>query len=175
VRLPASAGRRKTDFLLRLPEQEPFPADCLRCDDGTTACACSSGCRPPPLQTVAAELIWKNHPLGQVTLPSCPRRVRAAADPADADPVRTPGGPERWPADVSWRRSAGPDRHRPARSATSLAPVVDLGLHVQFPGGARRLLPDVPVQLSSSQLGRASVAHRGARKFHAAIGTWLTT
>src|SRR5437016_4686401 len=56
LRLPAGAGRRKADFALRLPGQEPLPAENLRRQEADDRYRISF--RLPPLTaTAAAEVL----------------------------------------------------------------------------------------------------------------------
>src|SRR5438270_2280875 len=60
LRLPASRGRRKADFFLRLPEREPVPAESLRRDEGDDRCRLFFRLPTPPA-TVTADLLWLSH------------------------------------------------------------------------------------------------------------------
>src|SRR5947209_16922537 len=68
VRLAASTPRRKTDFHLRLPGQDPLPAEALRRQEGEELHRVQFRLPPPPA-TATADLFWRNHLLGQITLP----------------------------------------------------------------------------------------------------------
>src|SRR4051812_168492 len=68
LRLPPSASRRKGDFVLRLPGRQPIPAEQLRRQEGDERFAILFRL-PPPSATVAAEILYRNHLLGQLTLP----------------------------------------------------------------------------------------------------------
>src|SRR5437016_3091742 len=67
VRLPAAA-RQKSDFQLRLPGPVCIPVEQLRREDGTERHHLFFRFAPPA-QTVAAEVLWRTCPLGQLTLP----------------------------------------------------------------------------------------------------------
>src|SRR5580704_16641060 len=58
VRVPASAGRRKGDFFLRVPGQDDVPADKLGREDSDDRCRVFFRL-PAPEQDVTAELIWR--------------------------------------------------------------------------------------------------------------------
>src|SRR5262249_4873357 len=68
VRLAPSTPRRKGDFQLRLPGQELQPAECLRRQEEDHLHRVYFRLSPPT-STVTADLLWRNHVLGQVTLP----------------------------------------------------------------------------------------------------------
>src|SRR5262245_17749459 len=59
---------RKGDFALRLAGCEPLPADGLRRDDADDRHRLFFRFPPPPT-TTTAELLWRGHALGQLTLP----------------------------------------------------------------------------------------------------------
>src|ERR1700722_12769624 len=68
LRLSAATGRRKSDFLLRLPGQDPVVAEQLRRLE--TEDRYRIGFRlPPPGLTVTAEILYRDHVVGQLTLP----------------------------------------------------------------------------------------------------------
>src|SRR5438270_9120186 len=58
LRLPPSAGRRKADFLLRLPGQEPLPADDLRKQEGEDRFRVLFRL-PPVAAATKVELLWR--------------------------------------------------------------------------------------------------------------------
>src|SRR5947207_13308328 len=68
LRLPVPSARRKADFALRLAGQQPQPIDMMRRQE--TEDRYRLTCRiPPPDQPTTAELLWRNHVMGQLTLP----------------------------------------------------------------------------------------------------------
>src|SRR5438093_816326 len=67
VRLQTPSTRRKTDFHLRLPNQEPIPAESLRPEEEDRHRLFFR--LATPAQTTVAELLWKERVLGQLTLP----------------------------------------------------------------------------------------------------------
>src|SRR5262245_42264902 len=67
LRLPTSA-RRKSDYQLRLPGQEPLPAESLRRQENEEN-HCVLFRLPPPSEAVTADLLFRSHVLGQLTLP----------------------------------------------------------------------------------------------------------
>src|SRR5947209_15730954 len=64
LRLPPSASRRKADFQLRLPNQEPVPAEQLRRQEGEERYRISFRLAPPAA-SVDGELVYREHVLGQ--------------------------------------------------------------------------------------------------------------
>jgi hypothetical protein len=61
-------ARRKADYGLRLTGHDPLPADSLRRDESDGRYRLFFRF-PPPRVTTTAELLWKGHTLGQLTLP----------------------------------------------------------------------------------------------------------
>src|SRR5438445_7450466 len=68
VRLPSSSARRKGDFQIHLPDQPPQPAESLRRAENEDRHRLLFRLPPPPT-TTAAEVLWRDHSLGQLTLP----------------------------------------------------------------------------------------------------------
>src|SRR5207253_10193755 len=64
--------RRKEDFLLRIPGQEPVPLDNLRREESQEHYRLYFRL-PPPAQTTNAEVVWRHHRLGELTLAIVPR------------------------------------------------------------------------------------------------------
>src|SRR5438309_6630314 len=72
VRLPPSSPRRKSDFHLRLGRQESIAPESLRREEGEERQRLAFRFTPPG-HTVVAELLCRNHLLGQLTLPALSR------------------------------------------------------------------------------------------------------
>ena len=68
ARLPGSSVRRREDFLLRIPGREPVPLDNLRREEAQERYRLFFRL-PPPQQTTNAEVVWRHHRLGEMTLP----------------------------------------------------------------------------------------------------------
>ena len=68
LRLPPSASRRKADFQLRVFDREPVPAEKLSRQDGDDRFRVSFRLTPPGA-TASVELLYRDHVLGQLTLP----------------------------------------------------------------------------------------------------------
>src|SRR4051794_4523541 len=65
LRLPPGAGRRKNDFLLRLPGQDPAPADQLRKLEQEDRHRATFRV-PPPGAAVQAEILYRDRVLGKL-------------------------------------------------------------------------------------------------------------
>src|SRR5580765_2664380 len=68
ARVPASAERRKDEFILRIPGREPVPLDSFRKDETLDRHRLFFRFAPPS-QTAIAEVIWRHHRLSELTLP----------------------------------------------------------------------------------------------------------
>src|SRR2546423_14796133 len=68
-RTPAS--RRKADYQLRVDRRESVPAESLHKDEAADIHRVFFRL-PPPKQATTVELLWRQHTLGQLTLPVPP-------------------------------------------------------------------------------------------------------
>jgi len=176
VRVPASAGRRKTDFLLRVPGRDAVPADKLGRDE------CDERCRvffrlPAPAQNTTVELIWRSHILGRLSLP-CLGRDEFIQRLSLQMPTLSVRLGEQTVACQTFvaTQCQGLVATAVLTSPTSLVPVLDLGLRVEFHSERGGASHTVPVQLCSSQLkGKQALVTVAPRKFPRRIGTWLAT
>jgi len=176
VRVQASAGRRKTDFFLRIPGQEPVPADKLGRDDAEDCCRVFFRLPAPP-RDMTVELIWRTHVLGHLVLPCLSREefVRRLELQMPTLSVRLGEQTVACQTFVATQ-CKGLLATAVLTSPTSLAPVLDLGLRVEFRSERGGACHSVPVQLCSSQLrGRQALLTVAPRKFPRRIGTWLAT
>ena len=179
LRLPASrpAAARPTSSSA-LPGRDPVPAETAPPPGRPTTATASSSASPPPGETVTAELLWRDH----VARPahaavSEPRRVPPEPAAADADAVRPPGRARASPARRSSpRQCQGLLASAVLTSPTSLVPLLDLDLQVEFRCERGGAAIRVPVRLCSSQLaGRQALVTVVPRRFPRRIGTWLAT
>jgi hypothetical protein len=176
LRLPAAGGRRKADFLLRLPGREPVPAELLRREEDDDRYRIHFRL-PPPAQTVTAELLWKAHPLGQLVLPVLGRAefVQRLSLQMPTLSVRLGEQTVACQTFVSTQ-CQGLMASALLSNATSLVPLWDLGLRVEFRSERGGPVQNVPVQLSSSQLkGRQALVTVVPRRFPRRMGAWLAT
>jgi len=173
LRLPQSAGRRKTDFLLRLAGPDPVPADDLRRLDADNHFRISYRVEPPGT-TTTAEVLYRNHVLGQLTLPYLGRDdflqgVRLQLATLN---VRLEN------QSVSCRtfvasQCKGLIANGVLVSPTSLVPLLDLDLIVEFRNERSGVCQTLPVRLCSSQLaGRHALVTVAPHRFPRRIGSW---
>jgi hypothetical protein len=169
-------GRRKADFFLRLPDREPVPAESLRRDEADDRCRLFFRLQTPP-QTMPAELLWRNHTLGQLTLPILSREDFLQRLTLQMPTLSVFLGEQSVACQTFVATQCrGLIATALLSSATSLAPVHDLGLQVEFRcergGPAQR----VAVQMTSSQLrSKQALLTVQPRKFPRRIGTWIAT
>jgi hypothetical protein len=176
LRLSASSSRRKADYQLRVPGLELVPAEQLRrqeADDHYRVCFRLS----PPGATVNAELLYRDHVLGQVTLPLLTREefIQGLRLQMPTLFVRLGQANVACQTFVS-SQCKGLLASAVLTSPTSLVPLLDLDLQVEFRcerGGAPYR---VPATLCSSQLaGRQALLTVVPRRHPRRIGSWVAT
>ena len=176
LRLPASTGRRKADFHLRLPSQEPIPAEQLRRQENDDRYRVTFRL-PPPGVTVTAEILFRDSVLGQVNLPHLGRDDFFRGLRLEMPTLFVRVGPESVACQTFvTSQCRGLLASVVLLSPTSLVPLLDMGLAVEFrcerTGSAHR----VPASLCSSQLaGRKAVVTVAPRKYPRRLGTWTAT
>ena len=175
LRLPA-ASRRKGDFELRLAGQDPLPADSLRRDEGDDRHRLFFRLPPPP-RTTTAELLWKGHSLGQLTLPVIDAGTFLAGLRLQLPTLAARLGEQSVACQTFVATQCkGLVASALLVSPTSLAPLADLGLRVEFRSERDGSVFDVPVPLCSSQLaGRQALVTAVPPRFPRRIGTWTAT
>jgi hypothetical protein len=175
LRLPTVA-RQKGDFQLRLPGPVIFPAENLRREEGSERHHLFFRLPPIP-ETVTAEILWRNCLLGQLTLPMLTRDefIRQLRLQLPTLFVRLGDQSVACQTFVSTQ-CKGLLASAVLTSITSLVPLLDLGLQVEFRSERGGAVHTVPAQLCSSQLsGRQALVTVVPRRFPRRIGTWLVT
>ncbi len=176
VRLPSSATRRKSDFLLRVPGHEPVPAESLRPPEQDEQHRVVFRL-PTPGSTTVAEVLWRDHVLGQLTLPALSREdfLKNLRLQMPTLFVRIADETVACQTFVSTQ-CRGLMLSCLVTSPTSLAPLLDMDLQVELRnerGGTPHL---VPARLCSSQLGgRQALLTVIPRRFPRRIGSWTVT
>jgi hypothetical protein len=177
LRLPTAASRRKPDFQLRLPYRALQPADSLRRLDRDDLYRLAFRVTPPPATTVNADLLWRNGVRGQLTLPHLSRddfveNVRLQLPTTFARLGTESVACQTYVAS----QCKGLLASAILTSPTSLVPLLDMDLHVEFRnerGGPAQLITP---RLSSSQLaGRQALVVVAPRRFPRKIGSWIVT
>lgn len=177
VRLQASTGRRKADFLLHLPEKKAsYPPEQMRREDADDRWRLFFRL-PVPGHTTAAELVWRGQrSLGQITLPVLTQAEFLNRLNLEMPTLAVRLG-EQSVACLTFvsTQCNGLIAHALLTSPTSLVPLVDLGLRVEFRSERGGAVQSLPVQLTSSQLkarqAMVTVVPRKPRR----IGTWTAT
>jgi hypothetical protein len=174
--LRPGAGRRKADFFLRLPDGELVPVESLRREEGEDRCRLFFRLQTPA-QTVPVELLWRNHTLGQLILPVLSREEFLQRLTLQMPTLSVFLGEQSVACQTFVATQCrGLIATALLSSATSLAPIHDMGLQVEFrcerSGPAQR----VTVQMTSSQLrSKQALLTVQPRKFPRRIGTWIAT
>jgi len=179
LRLPPDC-RDKNEFQLRLPGCAPIVPESMRKIEATGRAHDPTVGRfrlhfrlPTPDRTTMAELHWQEHRLGQVELP-----ILTEADFLANLQLQTPTVFVRLgeqcvaaQAFVSTQcRGLYAGAH--LRSTTHLAPLADLGLHVEFHSGTT-LVEDVNVPLCATQLtAKEAMVIATPRRYPRKIGVW---
>jgi hypothetical protein len=176
LRLPASAGRRKSDFLLRVAGRDPVPAEDMGRHDGENHYRISFRIEPPGV-TATAEVLYRNHTLGQLTLPFLGREEFLQGVRLQKPTLFVRLGEESVACQTFVASQCkGLIAGGLLVSPTSLVPLLDLDLQVEFRnerGGPPQV---VPARLCSSQLAeRHALATVVPRRFPRRIGSWLVT
>jgi hypothetical protein len=173
VRLAASTPRRKADFQLRIPGQELQPAETLRRQDGEELHRVLFRLQPPGT-TTTAELLWRNHVLGQVTLPVLSREEFLQKLRVQMPTLFVRLGDESVACQTFVSSQCkGILVSALVTSPTSLVPLLDMDLQVEFRPARGSTVYRVPARLCSSQLaGRQALITVAPRKFPRRIGAW---
>jgi hypothetical protein len=170
------SNHRKIDFMLRLPHQEPIPADTLRKDDASDNYRLTF--RLPPLKhTITAEVTWRNEPRGQLTLPLLKRDDFIQQLRVQMPTMFARLGEQNVACQTFVATQCkGLLASALLVSPTSLVPLMDLGLHVEFRSERTGAVHHTPVTLSSAQLSaRQALVTVAPKRFSRRIGAWTAT
>jgi len=176
LRLPVSVSRRKGDFQLRLAGKELIPTDNLRRIENDERHRVQFRL-PPPGLTVTAELLYRNHVLGQLSLPFLTREEFLQGLRLQMTNLFVRLGTETVACQTFVaNQCTGLLASAVLTSPTSLVPLVDLDLQVEFRSERDDALVRMPVRLSSSQLaGRQALITVAPRKHPRRLGAWSAT
>jgi hypothetical protein len=175
VHLPASVARRKADFTLRLPGREPLVAEGLR-GRGSDDRARLHFRFPPPVHSVAAEVHWRERRLGQLTLPILSQEEFLANLRLQLPTLFVRLGEQNVACQTYVSAQCrGLLASAILTSPTSLVPLLDLGLRVEF-RPERGPLQTATAQLCSSQLAdRQALVAVVPKRFPRRVGAWTAT
>jgi hypothetical protein len=174
LRLPNSVARRKADYQLRLPCQEPVAADNLRRQDSDSRYRVSFRLTAPPATTMTAELLYRGHVLGQLTLPRLDKEEFLQNLRLQMPTIYARLGEETIACQTFVSSQVkGLIAGALLTSLTSLVPLLDLDLQVEFRSSRSGAIQRVPVRLCSSQLqGNSALVSVLPRRFPKRIGEW---
>lgn len=175
-RLPTGAARRRADFQLRVDRETIYPAETMRREEGTDRHRLFFRLAVPP-RTVNAELLWRNHALGQVLLPVQHRDdfVSHLRLQMPTLFVRLADQTVACQTFVSTQ-CRGLYLSALLSSPTGLVPLLDLDLRVELRSERTNNIQNLPVRLCSSQLaGRQALLTLVPPKFPRRIGVWTAT
>jgi hypothetical protein len=176
LRAPIGGARRLSDFQMRLGRQELVSPQTSHRDE-------SDGRHhlrfrfPTPRQSVIAELLYRSHTLSQMTLPVISREDFLSRLELDMPTLFVRLG-EQCVACQTFvaTQSRGFLASAVISSPSSLVPLLDLGLHVDFRSERGGTLSSTPARLSSSQLaGNRALITVVPRRFPRRSGAWRAT
>src|SRR5262245_21432684 len=173
VRLPA--GRSPADFQLRVNTQL-ITAETIRREEGDERHHLFFRLQPPT-QTVTAELLWRTTSLGEVILPVLGREEFIGGIRVMMPALFVQVGEQSVACQTFVASQCkGLLASAVITSPTSLAPLRDLGLQVEFRAEKRNSAFTVNVPLTSSQLaGRQALVSLVPPKFPRRVGNWTIT
>jgi hypothetical protein len=173
LRLPATTGRRKGDFQLRVPGQDLHSPEQLRRHEGDDYYRLSFRL-PPPGITTTAELLFREHALGSVSLPHLSREDFLQGLRLQMPTLFVRLGTESVACETFVSNQCkGLLASAVLTSPTSLVPLLDLDLQVEFKCERTGTATRVPAALCSSQLaGRQALVAVVPRRYPRRLGTW---
>src|SRR6516225_12425426 len=144
--------KRKGDFTLRLPGKDPITADTVRMAESEDRQHILFRI-PPPATTTIAEVLYRTHSLGQLTLPVLAREEFLRGLRLQMPTLFVRLGEE----SVACRTFVATQCKGFLASAlltspTSLVPLADMDFQVEFKSERTNSTTSVPVRLSSTQL-----------------------
>jgi hypothetical protein len=174
LRLPSSSpGRRPADFFIRVAGRNPVPAESLRRLENDPHHLLYFRIAPPGV-TTTAEVLYQKHLLGQLTLPFLGQEEFLESLRLQMPTLFVRLG-EQSVACQSFVASQckGLIASGVLTSPTSLVPLLDLDLRLEWRQEPEGPIQRVPAQLSSSQLaGRSALVLVVPQKFPRRLGSW---
>jgi hypothetical protein len=177
VRL-ASTNRRKTDFLLRLPDRQTVPAEALRRveDQGDDLYRATFRLSPPG-RTVSAEVLYRDRLLGQISLPFLSREEFLGGLRLEMPTLFVRLGEESVACQTFVpSQCRGLVATALLASPTSLVPLLDMDVRVEFRCERDGTSFQAPACLTASQLiGRSALVTVAPARYPRRIGVWTVT
>lgn len=175
VRLPKSSNRRKTDFQLHVPGMDLVPAEKME-HEGDEHHRLTFRITPPGKE-VAVELLCREKVLGQLTLPFLSKEEFLQNLRLQMPTLCVRLGTQTVACQTFVSSQCrGLLASAVLTSPTSLVPLLDLELQVEFRCERGGTALHVPVCLCSSQLGgRQALVTVVPKRYPRRIGTWVAT
>jgi hypothetical protein len=176
LRLPPGSSRHKAEFYLRLPGREALPAEQFRRVEREELYRVNF--RLPPLPaTTTAELIYRDRGLGQLTLPVLSRQEFIRQLRLEMPTLQVRLGSESVACQTFVASQCrGLLASAVLFSSTSLVPLIDLDLEVEFRCERVGMAFRVPVRLTASQLqGKSALVTVAPARHPRRLGTWTAT
>jgi hypothetical protein len=175
LRLPASA-RRKADYQLRIPLHDPFGAEQLRRHETDDRYRVLFRI-PPPGSAVNAELLFRDHVLAQLALPYLSREEFLQGLRLQMPTLFVRLGEESIACQTFISNQCrGLLASGMLTSPTSLAPLIDMDLQVEFRCDRSGPVCQIPVTLCNSQIaGRQALVTVAPRRYPRRQGAWTAT
>jgi hypothetical protein len=172
----SGGNRRKADFQLRLPGGEPVPAEQLRKHENDNRYRVTFRLSPPGA-AVKAELLYRERVLGELTLPFLGREEFLQGLRLEMPTLFVRLGNESVACQTFVSTQCrGLMAGAVLVSPTSLVPLLDLDLQVEFRCERTGSTFRAPACLSSSQLAnRHALVSAIPRRYPRRLGTWAAT
>jgi hypothetical protein len=177
LRLPTLASRRKSEFQLRVGRNKDLLLpESMRRDEGDDRHRIFFRFPPPP-QTTVAELLYRNHVLGQLTLPVLSREEFLSRLQLVMPTLYVRFGDQTVACQTFVATQCrGLLASALITSPTSLVPLMDLGLQLEIRSERGGPAQTVPARLCSSQLaGRQALITVVPKFSRRRIGSWSAT
>ncbi len=176
INLKPTVSRRKGDFLLRMPGRQPLAAEQVRRLEGEERFSVQFRL-PPPTASIALEVLHRNKVLGQLTLPFLSREEFLQNLRLQLSTLFVRIGSDNVACQTFVASQCrGLLASAVLLSPTSLAPVLDMDLAVEFRCERGGTAHRTPVRLCSSQLaGRQALIAVMPRRHPRRIGAWTAT
>src|SRR5216684_4112043 len=170
------APSRKPDFHLRIDKQEPIVAESLHREEGEERHRLFFRFTPPG-HTTTAELLCRNHVLGQLTLPAFSLEEFISHLNLQMPTLFVSIGDQSVACQTFVASQCrGLLASALLTSPSSLVPLLDLGLQIEIRSERGGPVHAVPAKLCSSQLaGRQALITIVPRRFPRRIGNWTAT
>lgn len=176
VGLPSGLSRRKADFQVWVGGQPPVTAESMRRQEGDESYRLLFRLAPPA-RTTGADLRWRGHRICQLTLPIVGRQEFLDRLRLELPTLFVRLGEQNVACQTFVSTQCrGLTACAVLSGPTSLVPLLDLGLEVEFRSERGGPAHSVAARLCGSQLAdRQALVTLAPRGFPRRIGTWTAT